>query len=436
MTAYAPTPRSPALAAARALSLLVCFAGAAGCQEPSAEPAAPPALTTPAVHWSRFRGPDGLGICLFSGIPQSWDVPSGRNIAWSTPIPLTGAGSPVLWDGRVYLTGADEHSREVYCLDAASGEILWRRPVGTPDDPTEPPKIHPQTGYAPSTPVTDGDRVYAIFPTGHLVCLSSEGTLLWEQRYGLSQSKWGYGSSPILDGEKLIMQLDQGGPEDGLSRLLALDRRTGATVWETPRPVAGSWTTPILIETADRGELITSAKPWVISYDPETGRELWRVKCVEGDSAPSPIYADGLVLVANIYAELTAIRPGGDGDVTDTQVAWSVRGRLPDICSPLSDGNRVYVLTTQGLLSCYRLADGALLWDHDFKTRFSASPSLVGDSVYLLSETGTTHIIGAGDQYEERGRSETGEFCHASFAFAEGRLYLRTQKRLLCIEER
>lgn len=436
MTAYPKTPRSTTLAAARALWLLVAVAGNAGCQEPATEPTTPTAATTPTVHWSRFRGPDGLGICPFSGIPQSWDVPSDRNVAWSTPIPLTGAGSPVLWGSRVYLTGADEHSREVYCLDATSGAMLWRRPVGSPDDPPEPPKIHPQTGYAASSPVTDGERVYAIFPTGHLVCLSSEGALLWQQRHDLSNSKWGHGSSPIIDGERLILQLDQGGPEDGLSRLLALDRRTGATVWETPRPVAGSWTTPILIETAERRELITSAKPWVISYDPETGRGLWRVKCVEGDSAPSPIYAAGLVLVANIYAELTAIRPGGEGDVSQTHVAWSVRGRLPDICSPLSDGTRVHVLTTQGLLSCYRLEDGALLWEHDFKTRFSSSPSLVGDRVYLLSETGTAYIIAAGDEYRELGSSEAGEFCHASFAFAEGRIYLRTKERLVCVEER
>ncbi len=406
-----------------------------GCQEPAAPgPEVSPEPTDPAgPHWSRFRGPDGLGVCPFPDIPQDWDCPSGRNVLWSTPIPLTGAASPVLWANRLYLAGADEQTREVYCLDADSGGILWRHQVG---EPTTPPKLHPETGHAPSTAVTDGRHVAAIFPTGDLACYAADGRPLWRHRYDLSQSRWGYGSSPIIHGDVLIVQLDQGGPEDGLSRILALDLITGETIWETPRPVAASWTTPIVIDTGQRPELITSAKPWVIAYDPDTGRELWRVRCVEGDSAPSPIYAAGLILVANIYAELTAIRPGGAGDVTDSHVAWSVRGRLPDICSPLSDGERVYVLTTQGFLSCYSLADGALLWTHDFRTRFSSSPALVEDRVYLLAEEGTTIVLRAAPEFAELGRYATGEFCHASFAFSPGRVYIRGRDHLFCIGAR
>ncbi|MGD8237666.1 MAG: PQQ-binding-like beta-propeller repeat protein, partial [Armatimonadota bacterium] len=172
---------------------------------------------------------------------------------------------------------------------------------------------------------------------------------------------------------------------------------------------------------------------WVIAYDPLTGREYWRVNCVDGDSAPSPIYANGHIYVANIYASLVAIRPGGEGDVTDTHVSWSAEGSLPDICSPLSDGELVFVLSTNGIFSCYDAEDGALLWSEKLGRRFRSSPSLVGKRVYLLSETGESIVAAAARGYRQLATGQLGEAAYSSPAFAAGRMYIRGERHLYCM---
>jgi len=292
------------------------------------------------------------------------------------------------------------------------------------------------TGYAPATAATDGERVYAVFPTGHLIALDTGGKPVWQRRFDMSEDIYGHASSPVVHGDLLLVQIDLGKPDIGLSHMVALDRDTGQTVWDIPRPVQGSWTTPIVINTGTREELITSAKPWVIAYDPLTGREYWRVRCVEGDSGPSPIYANGHVYVANIYASLVAIRPGGEGDVTASHVSWSAQGSLPDICSPLSDGELVFVLSTNGVFSCYDAEHGRLLWREALGQRFRSSPSLVGDRVYLLSETGESIVAAAAREYRELATGQLGEPVYSCPGFASGRMYIRGEQHLFCIGRR
>ena len=385
------------------------------------------------AHWPRFRGPEGSGIAPFSDLPLTWDAGTGENIVWQAPLALPGANSPIVWGRRLFVTGADESRREVYCLDAQTGEALWTCPVPGTDEERPPPRIHGMTGYAAPTAATDGERVYAVFPTGDLIALDLDGNALWQRWFDMSEDIYGHASSPVLWGDLLFLQIDLGKPDIGLSHLVALSRETGETVWDIPRPVQGSWTTPIVITAGGREELVTSAKPWVIAYDPATGEEYWRVRCVEGDSAPSPIYAGGRVLVANIYASLVAIIPGGEGDVTDSHVAWSSRGSLPDICSPLSDGELVFVLSTGGVLSCYDAGDGAVLWSENLGRRFRSSPSLVGERVYLLSEAGDSVVVAARREYRELGTGRLGEPVYSSPAFAWRKMYVRGEGHLFCI---
>jgi outer membrane protein assembly factor BamB len=338
----------------------------------------------------------------------------------------------VVWGGRVFAAGASKTRREAYCLDAETGRLLWRRGVGL-GDREPPPTLHEMTGYAASTAAADGERLYVIFATGHLAALDFAGRLVWERRVDVAPDIYGHAASLLLHGGLLLVPVDLTTPEADKSHLMALNPATGETVWDIPRPVMGSWTTPIVIDAGGREELITSARPWVIAYDPASGREYWRVKCVDGDSAPSPIYAAGRVIVANIYARLNAIRPVGSGDVTATHLEWSVEGDLPDICSPLSDGELVYVLSSGGMLSCYDIADGALVWKQQLAGRYRSSPSLAGGRIVLISEAGEVTIAATGRAFREIGRARFGEPVHSCPAFAGGRMFVRGEKAVYCV---
>jgi outer membrane protein assembly factor BamB len=228
--------------------------------------------------------------------------------------------------------------------------------------------------------------------------------------------------------------LDEGTPGKTNSRLLALDAASGKTAWETPRPVPASWATPILISTGKRDEFITCAKPWVIAYDPATGKELWRVKALDGDVAPSPTYGGGLVLAAQSGAKGVAIRPDGAGDVTATHVAWIAEDGLPDIVSLLADGKLLWLTATEGTLTCYRLKDGSKAYEQEFDDMtVKSSPTLVGDRIYLVDEKGVTHILAAGEEFKELGKAALGEAVTASPAFLDGRIYMRGKTHLYAI---
>jgi outer membrane protein assembly factor BamB len=211
---------------------------------------------------------------------------------------------------------------------------------------------------------------------------------------------------------------------------------TGEPVWEAKRPVGNSWTTPIVIATPRGEQLITSANPFVISYEPSTGKELWRADCMGGDVAPSPIYAKDLVFAVNLDAELVAIRPDGVGDVTETHIAWRGEDGLPDIVSPLSDGELLFVVTTSGKVTCYDVASGEVVWAEKLKLPCNSSPSLVGKLVHLWTQKGVLLVFEAAREYKEVGRSELGEEVNASAAFAPGRVYVRGARSLYCLGKR
>jgi outer membrane protein assembly factor BamB len=233
----------------------------------------------------------------------------------------------------------------------------------------------------------------------------------------------------------LIVLLDQGGAEDGISEIVGIEGTSGKTVWETDRPVPNSWATPIIIDTGDREEIITCGSPWVIAYQPATGAELWRAKCLGGDIAPSPVYGDGLVFVTNTYEILAAIRPGGQGDVTETHIVWTAEDGLPDICSPLTNGELVFLLETYGLLTCYDAKDGTKVWEQDLEETLTASPSLAGDNLYLMTSDGIMITVKASREFKEVGRSKLGENSEACPAFLDGRIYIRGEENLYCIAQ-
>lgn len=433
-----------ALLARRAVMLGLCVLGAAGLiltikagvdfGKAQTAGSSYPGAEEIRKNWHRFRGPGGLGISAHENVPLRFSGKTGEGILWKKPVPLPGNNSPILWEGRVFLSGADEKSRQVYCFDADSGELLWMGEVGAVGGSLgKAVEVMNDTGYAAPTMVTDGRRACAIFATGDIGCFDFDGKKIWQRNLGVPESAYGYASSLEMYRNLVLVQYDQGVAEDEKSRMLALDGFTGQPVWEVKRPVPNSWTSPIVVEIADKPQLITCGEPWVIACEPGGGREIWRAKCVGGDVAPSPIYAGGFVFAIEPYDKLVAIRPDGRGDVTKTHVAWIAEDGIPDICCPLSNGKLIFLLTTEGTLTCYKVSDGGMVWEKDMKAGFKASPSLAGERVYLLSDKGVMVVIEAAAQYKELARSELGEACFASPAFADGRIYIRGAKNLYCI---
>jgi outer membrane protein assembly factor BamB len=394
-----------------------------------------PSAAEIAANWPYFRGPAGSNITTLADLPATWDGASGKNILWKTEIGLPGENSPVVWGKHVFLTGATDQRREVYCFDAASGALLWKEPVSTPQaEGGEPLEVMEDTGYAAPTAATDGRRVFAIFANGDLAGFSAEGKRLWARNLGTPENTYGHATSLTLWQNRVIVVYDQADAKAGKSNIIAFDSTTGEPVWSTPRKVANSWVSPIIINYQGREQIITSADPLVIAYDPANGKELWLAKCMRGDVATSPSFANDLVYVGCDQTCVAAIKPDGSGDVTASKIVWKQEDSgLPDMCSMLCDGPRVYTLVF-GAFHAFDALTGEHLWEYDTKAKFQASPALVNGLIHLLTTDGVT-IIGEGTKegFKETGRAALGEGTGASPAFAPGRIYLRGKKHLFCI---
>lgn len=384
-------------------------------------------------NWPVFRGPSA-GIAA-DNYPTDWNGPSGKAILWKTQIALPGWNSPVVWKDRVFLAGADKQKREIYCYNADDGKLLWTKTVDALVG-GQPPKVFDDTGYAAPTMAVDGKRVFAIFPNGDVVCYSFDGNQLWGRNLGSPDSMYGYAASLAMFRSLLIIQLDQGSGSDGQSAIMALQGSTGKIVWLTQRDVANSWSSPLVVNSADAGMVITNANPWSIGYEALSGKELWRANVMSGDVAPSPAYMDGIAYVCNTGAVLAAIRTNGSGDVTKSNVLWQATDGLPDITSPATNGEFLILLTTEGTATCIDAKLGKKLWDHSFDTMFRSSPVIIGNKAYLLDGDGVMHIITLKQSFLEDGQSSIGEKTNATPAFTGGRIYIRGENNLFCVGSR
>ncbi len=267
------------------------------------------------VNWPSWGGPAGSYHTSETGLPLEW---TSENVVWKTDLPGAGQSTPVIWGDRIFLTTALDKGRErvVMCVDRRDGKVLWQQTAWT----GQAEDSHVMNGWASATCATNGKVVVAFFGRGGLHGFSLDGERLWSRDLGEFKGPWGTAASPVFHGDTVIQNCDSESPE---AALVAVDYRTGETVWSTPREVMRGWSTPILIRAGEREELVLNGHSAVRGYDPKSGRELWSCASFNGRGEPVPAYAHGLLYVVNgLAGDIYAVKPGGEGDVTATNRVW------------------------------------------------------------------------------------------------------------------
>jgi outer membrane protein assembly factor BamB len=403
------------------------------------------ALTSPvrAENWPEFRGPTGQGHYAGKTLPLEWGP--DKNVVWKEKIPGRGWSSPIVFEGRVYLTTAIPVSEEkkgdqslcALCLDAATGKLLWQTPVFLQKGSTAP-NIHGKNSHASPTAIIDGKRLYVHFGHQGTAALDFQGKILWRNTELKYAPVHGNGGSLILADGKLVFSIDGSDKQ----MLVALDPETGKVLWQTDRKSSAvkkfSFSTPLYIADGGRKQIISPASDMVAAYDPADGKELWRVKYTGYSVIPRPVYGHGLVFLSTSYdvPALFAIRVDGTGVVTDSHVAWTFKKGAPHAPSALLVGDELYVVSDKGTASCLDARTGKVHWQARVGEQFSASPLYADGRIYFQSEDGVTTVVRAGTKFEQLAQSQLGEKTLASYAVADGAIYLRTEKHLYRLQER
>jgi len=369
-----------------------------------------------------FRGPYGLGVSYKTKLPTDWDGTSGKNIKWKKAIPLPGLNSPVVWGNQLYISGANEKTRKVFCYNRLNGNLLWTVDVkGIAGSPAKSPKVTNDTGHSASGLTTDGKRVYALFSNGDLIAIDNSGKQVWAKNLGVPDNHYGHSSSLQFFKDKLIIQYD----DNKSCKLFAFSTQTGEEVWKTVRSGKISWTSPIIVLKGNGAEIIVNNLPYIAAYNAETGKEKWKVECLTGEVGSSPAYGGGMVFAANEYAKMVGIKDG--------KIVWEGFDYLPDVSSPVAYKDMVFFTTSYGDLACFNQKDGAVLWHHEFDNGFYGSPVIADGKLYCIDRTGTTVIVEAAREFKLIGQPTLGEKSDCTPAFADGTMYIRGQKNLYCI---
>jgi len=379
-------------------------------------------------NWPRWRGPQGNGHTE-TKIPVRWDA---RSVAWKAPLPGIGQSSPIVWDDRIYLTSATGkgEQRLILCLDARDGSLIWQHTPWT----GSPEPIHQMNGWATPSCVTDGEVIVAFFGKGGLHGYTLDGKPLWSRDLGRFESPWGVAACPVIVGDRVIQNCDA----DAGSFIMGLNKRTGETVWTTPRPNFRGWSTPILVETAGRQELVVNGHTGVTAYDPATGKELWFCKSFNGRGEPTVTPAGELLCAVNgLAGDIYAIRPGGDGDITEKRMAWHTPRRGGrDTPSPIVIDKYIVVADMKGIGCCYDRETGRELWKERICDAISSSPIAAGGLAYFQDEKGETVVLRPGPELDVVARNSLGatdEIFRATLAPLDGKLLSRSQTTLYCV---
>jgi outer membrane protein assembly factor BamB len=379
--------------------------------------------------WPQFRGPTGQGHSAERGVPVEWS--ESRNVIWKTPVPGLGWSSPVVADGRVWVTTATKE-RSGGSLRAVAFDVDTGREVVNVEvfRTRNTDLTNPKNSRASPTPVVDGDRVYVHFGADGTAALTTAGAIVWKTRFSYD-SQHGNGGSPVVYGDLLIVSCD--GSDEAF--VVALDKTTGKTRWKTSRrqPWDQAYTTPLVIRVGDRDEVVSVGAYRAAAYDPKSGKEIWRVSYADGFSnVPRPVYAHGLVYIATGFQQpsLLAVRADGTGDVTKTHIAWTLRRAAPLTPSPIVVGDELYVVNDGGIASCLDATTGDVHWQQRLGGGDSASPVFADGRIYFLSEEGVTTVIAPGTTFRRLATNVLDGATLASMAVSNRSIFIRTHSHL------
>jgi len=418
-------------------------------------------------QWPQFRGYMGTGILEQKGIPDTWNVKTGENIVWNTPIPGLAHSSPVVWDQLIFVTSAVSSARrdslkiglygdidmaddqgihqfKVFCLDKKTGKIIWER-IADEGIPKE--RRHTKSTYANPTPATDGKHVVVSFGSQGLFCYDFDGNLVWKKDLGNLATgpfnetgvEWGYSSSPVIHDGRIIIQ----GDLLKNSFLATFDVTTGKEIWRINRDAISSWGSPAIYNGPEKKLIIVNAYPFIMAYDFLNGSEIWRIGNVGDAPAPTAVVAHNLIYINSAhgkYSPIFAIKPSATGDLTlsgdatsSDHVAWSFARGGAYMASLLVYGDYLYNLQVSGLLTCIDALTGGVKYKQNLAKAFSASPVASGNKIYLPAETGEIFVTEAGPEYKLIAENNMEDACMASPAITDGMIIFRTQHSLVAV---
>ena len=375
------------------------------------------ALEVEKTQWPQFRGST---LPNSNALPASWDF----HEKWKSPIELSGNGSPVVWDDLVFVSGSDGTTGAIYCFDALTGDEKWS--IETPPA-AQKPEVTDDTGYAAPTPCVDSERVYAVFASGEILCASHDGAVLWCRQLPDPVVMYGYASSPLLMGDKLVVQYDL----DETQTIFALNVFTGETVWKTERESAPSWSSPKGVVADGKGMIFTAGNLCAELFDLETGEQLWFQDCMGGEVAASASFRDDKIYFSNSGAFTGAL------GVKDSEILFqNDESPAPDVASAVLFGDQYLLFGSGGTIIAIDALDGHELYEEDLDNGFYSSPVAVGGKVVAVDLDGVLYEFEPGAEgIETVGKYELGKKVVCVPAFHKGNIILRTdENELICLE--
>jgi outer membrane protein assembly factor BamB len=408
------------------------------------------ALVSADENWPQFRGPTGQGISDSKGLPTKWS--ETENIKWKAPIHGKAWSSPVIWGKQVWLTSATEDGRDLFaiCIDKETGQVVFDKRLF--EDPNPNPIFKNYNSYASPTPVIEEGRIYITFGAAGTTCLdTSNANPIWERRDIRVNHYRGAGSSPLIYKDLLIQDYDG---SDG-QFVIALDKNTGKTVWQTNRSVDYRDMGP---DGKPKGEgdyrkafstcriATVNGKPAVISigsratyaYEPESGKEIWRLEHSDWHSAgATPVIGDGLIYICPGFGKgaVFAVRLDGQGVLGSDHIAFKITKNAPDKQSPLLVGDLLYFIDGTGIATCVDAKSGADVWRQRIAPNFSAAPLYGDGKIYFFADDGTTTVVAAGREFKKLAANKLDSAFKATGAVSGKALYLRTLTTLYRVEE-